>query len=81
MDVPFRSYSQLKAEAMRTLAASQYCDRFPVAIELIVERDFEYPDECLDAICSELGRQFEVSRNVIQNRLLNKHEDFISRLY
>ena len=40
MDVPYRSYEQLKADAVRTLAASQYCDRFPVAIELIVERDF-----------------------------------------
>jgi hypothetical protein len=202
MDVPFLSYDELRAEAKRTLGASQYHDRFPVAIELIVERDYEmdvvpirglqsafyidafisrdattisvdefvlenrlnryrfslahelghrvlhrdilqsmefdsiedwklavteipereygfleyqantfancllvpadeldrrfeqavaqirgaglnpaeYPDECMDSICTALGKQFEVSRNVIQNRLTNKHEDFESRL-
>ena len=202
MDVPFISYDALKAAAARTLSASPYADRFPIAIEMIVERHFEmdvvpirglqnafnvdafisrdmatisvdefvlenrlnryrftlahelghrvlhreilqamefdsikdwksqiaqfpekeygfleyqantfancllvpaneldlrfdqavqqikaaqldpaeFPDECLDAICTTLGKQFEVSRNVIQNRLTNKNEDFRSRL-
>ncbi|QDV60926.1 ImmA/IrrE family metallo-endopeptidase [Crateriforma conspicua] len=202
MDVPFLSYDELKAIAARTLSDSSYADRFPVAIEMIVERGFgmdvvpirglqnafnidafisrdlttisvdefvlenrfnryrftlahelghrvlhrdilgamefdsiddwksqitqipereygfleyqantfancllvpadeldlrfdgvvnqikaaglnpsDYPDECLDSICTALGKQFEVSRNVIQNRLTNKYEDFESRL-
>jgi hypothetical protein len=202
MDVPFLSYDQLKATAAETLGNSDYADRFPVAIEMLVERSFrmdvvpirglqhgfnidafisqdlstisvdefvlenrlnryrfslahelghrvlhpdilgamkfksisdwkaritqfpekaysfleyqantfancllvpadqldqrfdetleriraggmnpaDYPDVCLDAICGELGRQFEVSPNVIQCRLTNKHEDFQSRL-
>ena len=202
MDVPFLSYDELKAAAAKTLLESQYAERFPVAIEMIVERDYEmdvvpirglqfafnidafisrdmttisvdefvlenrlnryrftlahelghrvlhrdifgamefdsiedwklqitqfpereygfleyqantfancllvpsdeldqrfdqaveqikaaglnpadYPDECLDSICTALGKQFEVSRNVIQNRLTNKHEAFDSRL-
>lgn len=202
ISVPYLSYDQLKQEAGKTLGSSQYGDRFPVAIELIVERDYEmdvvpirglqnafnidafisrdattisvdefvlenrlnryrfslahelghrvlhreilqsmefdsvedwktqvtqipereygfveyqantfancllvpaaeldprfeqaveqirhaglnpadYPDECMDSICTALGRQFEVSRHVIQNRLTNKHEDFESRL-
>ncbi|MEX1027553.1 MAG: ImmA/IrrE family metallo-endopeptidase [Candidatus Paceibacterota bacterium] len=202
MHVPFLSYDRLKAEAASTLSKSHVCDRFPIAIELIVERDYEmevvpirglqdafnidafisrdttiisvdefvlekrlnryrfslahelghrvlhreilqtmafesiedwksqaaqipereygfleyqantfancllvpadklderfeqavdqirtaglnpaeYPDECMDSISTGLGRQFEVSRNVIQNRLTNKHEDFESRL-
>jgi len=201
MEVPYLSYDQLKATATETLSKSQYRNQFPVAIELIVERDYqmdvipipglqhafnidayisrdaktisvdesvlenslyryrfslahelghrvlhrdilqdmhfssiddwkrqltsfpqreygfleyqantfancllvpfneldvrfdhaiafikshglnpaEYPDECLDAICSELGPQFEVSRHVIKFRLNNKHEDFQSR--
>jgi hypothetical protein len=41
MNVPFLSYDQLKAEAARVLSQSSYASRFPVAIELIVERDFE----------------------------------------
>ena len=202
MDVPFISYDQLKAEAARVLSHSSYANRFPVAIELIVERDFkmdvvpirglqtafnidafisrdmtticvdefvlenrlnryrfslahelghrvlhreilgalefqsieewksritqfpereygfleyqantfancllvpaesldrrfdiaiqqiraaglnpaDYPDECLDSIATGLGKQFEVSRDVVLNRLTNKHEDFQSRL-
>lgn len=202
IEVPFRSYAQLKSEAENTLQSSQYCNHFSVAIELIVERDYdmdvvpirglqtaynidafisrdattisvdefvlenrlnryrfslahelghrvlhgdilesmrfdsiqdwklqveqipereygfleyqantfancllvpsaeletrfeqaisrireaglnpaEYPDECMDAICTGLGREFEVSRDVIQHRLTNKHEDFQSRL-
>lgn len=202
MDVPFISYDQLKAEAARVLSQSSYASRFPVAIELIVERDFkmdivpirglqtafnidafvsrdmttisvdefvlenrlyryrfslahelghrvlhqeilgamefesieqwksqivqfpereygfleyqantfancllvpavsldrrfdtavqqikvaglnpaDYPDECLDSIATGLGKQFEVSRDVVLNRLTNKHEDFQSRL-
>jgi hypothetical protein len=202
MNVPFLSYDQLKAEAARVLSQSSYANRFPVAIELIVERDFkmdivpirglqtafnidafisrdmrtisvdefvlenrlnryrfslahelghrvlhreilsamefrsieewksqisqfpereygfleyqantfancllvptesldlrfdaaiqqikaaglnpaDYPDECLDSIATGLGKQFEVSRDVVLNRLTNKHEDFQSRL-
>lgn len=202
MDVPFISYDQLKAEAANVLSQSSYAKRFPVAIELIVERDFkmdivpmrglqaafnidafisrdmrtisvdefvlenrlnryrfslahelghrvlhreilgamefrrieewklqisqfpereygfleyqantfancllvptesldlrfdaaiqqikaaglnpaDYPDECLDSIATGLGKQFEVSRDVVLNRLTNKHEDFQSRL-
>lgn len=202
MDVPFISYDQLKAEASRVLLQSSYAKSFPVAIELIVERDFqidivpipglqaahnivafisgdmttisvdefvlennlhryrfslahelghrvlhrkilgamqfksidewksqmkqipdreygflEYqannfancllvpadsldrrfdeavqqvkdagmnpadcPDECLHAIATGLGRQFEVSREAVLNRLTNKHEDFQTRL-
>lgn len=41
MNVPFLSYDQLKAEAARVLSQSSYASCFPVAIELIVERDFE----------------------------------------
>lgn len=40
----------------------------------------KFPDECLDAIATELGKQFEVSREVILNRLTNKHENFQQRL-
>jgi hypothetical protein len=202
MDVPFISYDQLKAEAARVLSKSSYANHFPVAIELIVERDFkmdvvpirglqtafnidafisrdmttisvdefvlenrlnryrfslahelghrvlhreilgamefesiedwktqivqfpereygfleyqantfancllvpaesldrrfdtaiqqikaaglnpaDYPDECLDSIATGLGKQFAVSRDVLLNRLTNKHEDFQSRL-
>jgi hypothetical protein len=40
MDVPFLPYSQLKAAAAETLANSKFGDRFPVAIEMIVERCF-----------------------------------------
>ena len=36
----------------------------------------DYPDECMDAICTGLGKQFEVSSNAVHNRLNNKHEDF-----
>lgn len=203
MNVPFLSYDQLKAEAARVLSQSSYASRFPVAIELIVERDFEieiipipglqnafnidafishdlttisvdefvlenrlnryrfslahelghhalhrevlgpmrfksiqewksqilqfpereygfleyqantfancllvpseildhlfdealqkikaaglnpteHPDECLDSIATGLGKQFEVSRDVVLNRLTNKHEDFQTRLH
>lgn len=202
MDVPFLSYDALKAAATRTLSASNYANHFPVAIEMIVERDFrmdvvpirglqnafnidafisrdlttisvdefvlenrlnryrftlahelghrvlhgdilramefasikdwksqitefpereygfleyqantfancllvpaeeldrrfadsveqvksaglspaDYPDECLDSIATGLGKQFEVSRDVILSRLTNKHEDFQTRL-
>jgi hypothetical protein len=202
MNVPFLSYDQLKAEAAQVLLQSSYASRFPVAIELIVERDFkmdvvpirglqtafnidafisrdmttksvdefvlenrlyryrfslahelghrvlhheilgamefetieewksqiaqfsereygfleyqantfancllvpeesldrrfgiavqrikaeglnpaEFPDECLDSIATGLGKQFEVSRDVVLNRLNNKHEDFLTRL-
>lgn len=202
MDVPFLSYDQLKADAAKVLSQSRYVDRFPVAIELIVEQDFEmdvvpirglqtafnidafisrdmttisvdefvlenrlnryrfslahelghrvlhreilreleyetidewksqiiefperqygfleyqantfanclllpadildrsfdlaierikakglnpsdFPDVCLDSIATGLGRQFEVSRDVVLNRLTNKHENFQSRL-
>ena len=41
MNVPFLSYDQLKAEAAQVLLQSSYASRFPVAIELIVERDFK----------------------------------------
>jgi hypothetical protein len=202
MDVPFLSYDQLKADAANVLSQSRYVDRFPVAIELIVEQDFEmdvvpirglqtafnidafisrdmttisvdefvlenrlnryrfslahelgrrvlhreilremeyetieewksqiiefpekqygfleyqantfancpllppkpldrsfdlavekiraaglnpavFPDVCLDSIATGLGKQFEVSRDVVLNRLTNKHENFQSRL-
>jgi hypothetical protein len=39
-----------------------------------------FPDVCLDSIATGLGKQFEVSRDVVLNRLTNKHENFQSRL-
>lgn len=202
MDVPFLPYDQIKVAAADTLSTSGYADRFPVAIEMIVERTFgmdvvpipglrrgfnidafisqdlstlsvdeyvmdnwlpryrfslahelghrvlhadilgamrfnsvsewktrmeQFPDKayrfleyqanafancllvpadqldgrfedaltrirhaginpadhteiCLEALCAELGPQFEVSPSVIERRLKNEHEDFQSRL-
>jgi hypothetical protein len=40
MNVPFLSYDDIKAAAAATLSNSDYADRFPVAIEMIVERTF-----------------------------------------
>lgn len=40
----------------------------------------DFPDECLHAIATGLGRQFEVSREAVLNRLTNKYEVFQTRL-
>lgn len=85
---PEKEYSFLEYQA-NTFAncllvpASQLDRRFEAAVERIRRggvNPSEYPDVCLDAIATELSYQFEVSSDVIQRRLTNKHEDFQSRL-
>lgn len=88
MQFPEREYGFLEYQA-NTFAncllvpADELDRRFDGAVEQIKAAGLnpaEFPDECLDSICTALGKQFEVSRNVIQNRLTNKHEGFESRL-
>ena len=78
MDVPFLSYDQLKADAANVLSQSRYVDRFPVAIELIVEQDFEMdvvPIRGLqtafniDAFISRDMTTISVDEFVLENRL------------
>jgi Zn-dependent peptidase ImmA (M78 family) len=85
---PEREYGFLEYQANMfancLLVPSDELDqRFDQAVEQIKAAGLnpaDYPDECLDSICTALGKQFEVSRNVIQNRLTNKREAFDSRL-
>jgi hypothetical protein len=78
MNVPFLSYDQLKAEAARVLLQSSYASRFPVAIELIVERDYKMdivPIRGLqnafniDAFISRDMTSISVDDSVLDNRL------------
>lgn len=78
MDVLFLSYDDLKAAAATTLAESSYANRFPVAIEMIVERDFEMdvvPIRGLqnafniDAFISRDLTTISVDEFVLENRL------------
>jgi hypothetical protein len=78
MNVPFLSYDQLKAEAAQVLLQSSYASRFPVAIELIVERDFKMdvvPIRGLqtafniDAFISRDMTTISVDEFVLENRL------------
>jgi hypothetical protein len=78
MNVPFLSYDQLKAEAARVLLQSSFASRFPVAIELIVERDFKMdivPIRGLqsafniDAFISRDMTTISVDDSVLDNRL------------
>jgi hypothetical protein len=78
MNVPFLSYDQLKADAANVLSQSRYVDRFPVAIELIVEQDFEMdvvPIRGLqtafniDAFISRDMTTISVDEFVLENRL------------
>ncbi len=78
MDVPFLSYDQLKATAARTLSQSSYADRFPVAIEMLVEREYEMdvvPIRGLqnafniDAFISRDMTTISVDEFVLENRL------------
>jgi len=86
--IPEREYGFLEYQA-NTFAncllvpAPQLETRFDEAVEKIRSAGLspeQYPDECLDYISTDLGRQFEVSKNVIQNRLLHKNENFQTRL-
>ncbi|MEX1028354.1 MAG: ImmA/IrrE family metallo-endopeptidase, partial [Candidatus Paceibacterota bacterium] len=78
MHVPFLSYDRLKAEAASTLSKSHVCDRFPIAIELIVERDYDMdvvPIRGLqkafniDAFISRDTTTISVDEFVLENRL------------
>ncbi len=87
-DFPDREYGFLEYQANTfanclLIPADELDRRFAKAIEQIKVvglNPADYPDECLDSIATGLGKQFEVSRDAILNRLTNKHEDFESRL-
>ncbi|WDQ16803.1 ImmA/IrrE family metallo-endopeptidase [Rhodopirellula sp. P2] len=87
-EFPEREYGFLEYQA-NTFAncllvpADELDRRFVQAIDQIKTAGLnpaDYPNECLDSIATGLGKQFEVSRDAILNRLTNKQEDFESRL-
>lgn len=87
-DFPERAYGFLEYQANTfanclLILADELDRRFDAAIEQIKDAGLnpsQYPDECLDAMATGLGKQFEVSREAILHRVTNKHEGFESRL-